>query len=259
MRTRSRRAVEAARSLIDELGIERPTEIDVELIAAYLGVFVTYRPLVNQEGHLLRSRDAGLVVVNESATLSSKWRFVVAHELGHFVLHPDEDQLHVCTEGTLNEAGRITTQEIEANDFAAELLMPSSLFAPRAGAVGAGPPSIWEVADIARAFDTSLTSTALRFIQHTDQACALAHVTKGRIDWWTRTPAFVPHLRRGARISENTLTAAVAAGEHAPSVPVPSEPTAWSRTMRAARLELFEHAVSLGGYGSVLALLWHGV
>jgi Zn-dependent peptidase ImmA (M78 family) len=259
MRTRSRRAVEAARGLIDELGLTEPSEIDVELIAAYLGVYVRYRPLGNQEGHLLRSGDAGLVVVDEAATTSSKWRFVIGHELGHFMLHPDEDQLHVCTDGALRETGRITRQEYEANDFAAELLMPSAMFAPRVARISGGPPTIWEVSALARAFDTSLTATALRFILHTQEACALAHVTGGRIDWWTRTRAFVPRLRPGAPIPEGTLTAAVAAGEHAPSVSVPSEPLAWSKTMRAARLELFEHAVSLGGYGSVLALLWHGV
>ena len=69
-----------------------------------------------------------MIVVSDDAYASGKWRFVIAHELGHFLRHPELDQFRLCTDadmGTWYRAG----PEQEANDFAAELLMPEDPFA----------------------------------------------------------------------------------------------------------------------------------
>ena len=79
----------AASRLLDELHIRHPHEIDAELIAAHQNLFVRYRPLVHEAGHLLRTGKVGLIVIAESARRSEHWRWVIAHELGHFLRHPD--------------------------------------------------------------------------------------------------------------------------------------------------------------------------
>src|SRR5205807_9359977 len=55
-------------------------------------------------------------------------RFVIAHELGHLLLGHGSDILKLCDEGDLLEwAKGQRPYENEANEFAAELLMPEDL------------------------------------------------------------------------------------------------------------------------------------
>jgi Zn-dependent peptidase ImmA (M78 family) len=68
----------------------------------------------------LESRGDGRTIVLNGPGDERRRRFTIAHEIGHFVLHPER----VSPErgGPANEAGRRV--EREANQFAAELLMP---------------------------------------------------------------------------------------------------------------------------------------
>jgi hypothetical protein len=66
--------------------------------------------------------DARAIVLNGSGD-SGRRRFTIAHEIGHFVLHPERCRPE--RGGGVNEAGRM--EEREADAFAAELLMPDHL------------------------------------------------------------------------------------------------------------------------------------
>jgi Zn-dependent peptidase ImmA (M78 family) len=59
-----------------------------------------------------------LVVINSSHS-SGRKRFTAAHELGHIVLHPDSDEVDYRISSSASEP-----KEVEANRFAAEILMP---------------------------------------------------------------------------------------------------------------------------------------
>jgi len=65
----------------------------------------------------------GRAIVLDGAGDSGRRRFTIAHEIGHFVLHPERCRPE--RGGAVNEAGRM--QEREADAFAAELLMPEYL------------------------------------------------------------------------------------------------------------------------------------
>ena len=74
----------------------------------------------------------GVVIIGVNSSHSiGRQRFTTAHELGHLILHKDEN-LHVDERspiGFRNEESSLATKdvEIEANQFAAELLMPAEL------------------------------------------------------------------------------------------------------------------------------------
>jgi predicted transcriptional regulator len=65
----------------------------------------------------------GRAIVLSGGGASGRRRFTIAHEIGHFVLHPERCRPE--RGGAVNEAGRM--QEREADAFAAELLMPEHL------------------------------------------------------------------------------------------------------------------------------------
>ncbi len=106
-------------------------------------------------------------------------RFTVAHELGHYFLsgHPEKlfprgDGIHESKSGFISG----DPLERQADCFAGALLMPNSLFRKAVDDAGTGFSAI-EM--LAKKCKTSITSTAIRFTQFTDEAVAVI-VSSGR-------------------------------------------------------------------------------
>jgi len=125
------------RSLLSSAGItEAP--VDVEAIAKRIGIDVRkaeFTPADKLSGILYRDSGRTVIGVN-SAHPSARQRFTIAHEIGHSVLE-HSDSLYVdrniprslvMFRDSRSEEG-IIDHEIEANAFAAELLMPSDFLA----------------------------------------------------------------------------------------------------------------------------------
>ena len=245
-------AVKAARQLLAELQIERPSEIDIELIAAYRYLRVQRRPLTQEEGRIAHSGGTGVITVSDRAYRSAKWRWVIAHELGHFHRHVGVDQYALCTARDMN-AGQGSGRESEANDFAAELLMPEFLFEKRCDR---NRPSLKDVRELSEEFSTSLTATAMRFVYYTPEPCAVIQSSEGRVDWCSWSEDFALGIRNGTRLSEKTYAGDLVAGKAVGDYLQQVDGDAWSDVAWAPDVDLFEHSVKISP-GSVLTLLWH--
>jgi Zn-dependent peptidase ImmA (M78 family) len=124
---RPNRAEQAAIGLLDQFGIHE-LPIPVDKIAEDLGVALRYEPLEGGlSGVLFRDQQGRQVIGVNALHAPVRQRFTIAHELGHLRLH--EDALYV--DGLVRRDGKsslaLDPQEIEANSFAAELLMPRNL------------------------------------------------------------------------------------------------------------------------------------
>lgn len=238
-----------ARELIVKLGIRDPEDIDIELIAAHHGLTVRRRPLHHEEGRLVRRGNAGLIVVSENAYASKKWRFVIAHEVGHYLRHPKVDQLDLCTNADLH--GWYTGREAEANEFAAELLMPSSIFRKLCDR---NRPSLRDVAEIADRFETSLAATAIRYVQLTDEPCAVVFSRGGVVQWVVWQESFRVPIKRGTRLDRRTYAGDLHAGEPVLDQLQSVDTEGWCE--REIDIELFEHSRRVGS-DAVLSFLWH--
>lgn len=122
---------------------------------------VRYAPLIGCDARIVGMGDRGVLTVNSAQGLARQ-RFSLAHELGHWQLH--RGRLMLChaeeIDGTVSEARGL---EVDADRYAAALLMPRFLFEPAAAALGNRPP--WAMAEsLAGQFQTSLLATALRMI-----------------------------------------------------------------------------------------------
>lgn len=114
--------------------------LPVARLARDLGIHVVVQTFDGDEdisGFYLREGLERIIAVNE-AHPEVRRRFTIAHELGHAVLH-DHDGIHIDTgftyrlrDGTSSLA--IDTDEMSANQFAAELLMPVDEVRARVGA-----------------------------------------------------------------------------------------------------------------------------
>ena len=117
----------AALGVLRKFGLSH-APIDVAAIAARVGAIVTYEAFKEDlSGVLIKEKTRTVIGVNSSHP-QTRQRFTIAHEIGHLVLqHAGEifvDQTVMKRDAKSSRA--VDRQEIDANRFAAELLMPES-------------------------------------------------------------------------------------------------------------------------------------
>jgi Zn-dependent peptidase ImmA (M78 family) len=115
-----------AEQYLASLKIAQPP-IPVEKIAALMGAQIQYVPFDGELAGMLVRKEGEIFIGVNSLHHANRQRFTVAHELGHLCYH--EGEVHVDRKLQLNRRDQtsslaIDPDEIEANRFAAELLMP---------------------------------------------------------------------------------------------------------------------------------------
>lgn len=248
----SPRAHQRAIEVLDELRIESVDELDVELIAANYGAVTRYRPLQNEQGHLVRRGDAAVIVVDERLRGTPRARWVVGHELGHFLLHAGHDQYDSCTTADLVDY-QASGREPEANHFAGELLMPERFFARECDR---SRPSLKDVLELAERYGTSLTATAFRFARFAPEPCAVVISVEGRVRFVGRSKTWRFFIEEGHLLTGQTYAGDLFAGRDVPAMPMRVEARAWSSAEWAGDSDIVEHTMALGGTGWALSVLW---
>lgn len=190
MPSSERKAIAVARAddLLNELRIREPSEIDIGRISVFKGAEVRHAPLRGMDGCLVREGESAIITVRSSLRFEGQRRFVVAHELGHFFLHPHARQIETVDKHQANNwSEKQEAEEYEANLFAAELLMPRALFRPRAADQ---EPSFELIEALAKEFSTTLTATAVQFALTTTEECAVVSAANRRRKWFVLSPGF---------------------------------------------------------------------
>jgi Zn-dependent peptidase ImmA (M78 family) len=127
MAVRKKRIQTLIKEILHKHSVSEPP-ISIEMIAQKHGLQIHSQPLQSDlSGFLYHDEHHAVIGVNNSHS-KVRQRFTIAHELGHFLLHQN-DSLHVDRavhakfRDSLSKQGT-NIDEIEANLFAAELLMP---------------------------------------------------------------------------------------------------------------------------------------
>jgi Zn-dependent peptidase ImmA (M78 family) len=128
MRNQSEPEARAIELLNDARIVEAP--VPVETLAIGLGADITYEPYDGEvSGMLVRGDDGGAVIGVNSKHAITRQRFSVAHEIAHLVLHTGKPMFIDRFVRVNWRDGSSDQEEVEANAFAAELLMPRELLA----------------------------------------------------------------------------------------------------------------------------------
>ena len=147
--------------------------VPVDLIATAEGVAVIEQTFTGDlSGALIRSNGMSAIAVNSTHSPNRK-RFTVAHELGHHMLAHKGEEDHVDWEFTVirrdgrsSEANNV--QEVEANSFAASLLMPKAILSAdlklEAGPNGEIDLARDQIAFLARRYQVSEVAMKFRLI-----------------------------------------------------------------------------------------------
>lgn len=166
---RRSRAKREAERLLERCEIER-LPVDLPKIARELELSVVTESLGEGISGLLVRTAKGTHICVAAGDSRTRRRFTVAHEIGHHVLgHEFEPGEHVHVDrgtyilqrGTRAAEG-VDPQEIEANHFAACLLMPLHLVEREVERLGVPQLSEEHVSSLARTFGVSEQSMAIR-------------------------------------------------------------------------------------------------
>ena len=166
MRPRYALARRKAKQLLREAGIAAPP-VPVEQLAERMGALVRYAPFDGQMSGLLhRSADGNRAVIGvNSRHPTVRQRFSIAHELGHLALHEPAfqiDQHAFVSFRNSKSSSASDPHEIEANQFAAALLMPEALLRACLDQFGENPDVEESIGRLAQRFDVSTQAMTIR-------------------------------------------------------------------------------------------------
>ena len=255
-------AKQKGEALVREFKIDS-LPVDPFAIAADQDIVVEAKPDTEPgvSGMLLRHGDVFGILYATHIPNEGYQRFSVGHELGHYFLDGHID--HVLPEDGIHasHAGFLSTEpyELEADHFSAGLLMPRALFSRALSRAGQGLVAVESVAGLCR---TSLTATAIRYAELTDDAVAIIISTGKTIDYCflSDTIKSLPELtwlRKGTPIPKATETAKFNADPvrvaNADRTEVDIDIMDWLGGTRS--VEAVEEVISLGSYGKTLTVL----
>lgn len=248
-----RRAEAKSSNLLTAYSIDDPG-FCVETLADAMGIVVREGGLDTADAWLFRRPDGhGILRVRSKGTSDARRRFSIAHELGHWELHPNLTQGRYCTEENLSDYVR-SSEEVEANCFAASLLMPRFMMREH---MGSADPSFALVDRLTAAFETSRTATARRLVELTKYRVILVCCIGGRVVWRVKSDAAKYYALEGALVPADSLTARTISTRSQFAEHAEISPRVWLRDNPVANPEeCFEDVRYNPSLDMSLTLLW---
>jgi Zn-dependent peptidase ImmA (M78 family) len=223
-------------------------------VVTQIGLEVIFREAESYEGALLRIKDVprGFIVINSQIREESRKLFTIAHECGHFLLPAQQDLSTPCSKDKIeNWNEQLYRPELDANRFAAEILMPRDSVSPYLRL----EPTMESIQSLAGLCGTSLTASGFRLIELTSFRAAIVWSQNNSVMWYKSSPEFVRWIRKG-ELNEGTFASDCFKRRDVPKKLEPVLASAWlfEKGLEAG-VRIWEHSVSLPNYSAVLSLL----
>jgi hypothetical protein len=242
-----------ARALLNH---SKTAGLSVEDTAAKLGLIIRDVDATSFEGALVRIRQSrqGVIAVRRGIRELGRRRFTIAHEVAHFVLpnHNHDDCL--CKSSTIESWRKdaVRSQEYDANRFASELLLPAKTLYPL---VNKKNLTLFDVKSLAFQFNASLTATAVKSVEVTEEACALVCSVRHEVKWVCRSESFRHFIPR-MRLGNDSLAERLFRGSSELELEGEVLATAWIDSDEIRRnAKMWEESIAMPHYESVLSLL----
>jgi Zn-dependent peptidase ImmA (M78 family) len=224
-------------------------------IAAKIGLTVVEVEAENFDGALLRVQgtNLGRLILNSRIREVGRKRFTLAHEIGHYILPTHTDLRTPCQRSDIeNWSTQTSSAEIEANRFAAEILLPKE---PLSEFVKVAP-SFNTIQSIATRFGTSLTAASYRLVELSSYRIAVVWSSDGRAVWYRRSEEFGRAVKTGV-LDERTFAFDCFRGNQVPNQFEPVAASAWLYDDNLKDdAKIWEHSLYLPNYNSTLTLLY---
>lgn len=248
----------AAKKLLQKYCITQPNEVAIEDLIFAEGAYFEAKSIQGSQGRIIFKGDTAFISISNSITNLGKRQFVIAHELGHFILHKKLAHFFNCNEKDFLEWHKSGSHESEANDFAAEILMPYHLFNPISKRFTFKKDIIEHLSST---FGTSITATSLRYKDIGHTPIAIACSTNGFIKWSSKSPLFpLWNMKNKVRLSSESVAYDFFITAKLPQEPEIVEPSAWFDGIKpnqyGNRIYLYEQCIHIKSQNEVLSLIW---
>lgn len=196
-----------AKTLLQELKLKTPPIRPREVVKQLQVLLHEVDAVDRFDGWILQVDGSAAICINRAIASEARKNFTIAHELGHFRL-PWHTRQPQCLRQDIEAfySSSVKTEEAEANEFAAELLMPEDLARSLVEEGNIGLEGIQQVADT---FKTSYTSSAYRYIQFTPYPAALVICEQRKIKYVSLSGALRQtrwrFADRGTALSQNSM------------------------------------------------------
>ena len=136
----------------------------------------------------------GYVVLSSEVQEVRRQHFTLGHEIGHYLLPDQQDLCQPCGKTQIESWDEaLARPERDANQFAAEILMPRSIIQPFLREI----PRFKYIEQIAQVCDTSLTASAYRLCELSSFRVAMVWSEAFRVRWYKPSEEFVRWVRKG--------------------------------------------------------------
>jgi IrrE N-terminal-like domain len=209
------------------------------------------------EGLLVRPRGIprGIIAIKKGIRSVGRKRFTLAHEIGHFVLPGHDEDGTICGHQDIEGwKDKSNSKEREADDFAAELLIPTLVVKTH---LALRTPSLSAIEAVAEECGASLSASAWKYCDLTSEQCAIVWSEQGVVSWSRRSPEFPFFIKKDQPIVEASYASNCFRHEKVPPAPEPVPAEAWigSFNLKEGSV-IYEESRLLPSYDSVLTLLW---
>ena len=178
-----------AHELLESCGLDEITQLPMDLFIAGLGAIMIEEELVHYDGKIIFGKNKTVIKVNSEIQFPERKRFVAAHEIGHFMMHKDMElpddifsNFNIFT--GMEKSLKTGVQELEANEFASELLMPDKLFLKEIIGKKFTPLLI---KNLSERFKTSLTATVFKYLQYDLHPICIVFIENGKVKYWKKS------------------------------------------------------------------------
>jgi len=239
---------QAARGLVHKLNISSPP-INVFDVCSSLNIDITYKAFDDVDACFILKNGSKKIIVNNFIRYPTREKFTIAHELGHYFL-PKHRKIYLCSPDDIQNFESNKKHENEANEFAAEFLMPNYLFKLD---VEKMPLSMETLKELSNKYETSLTSTAIKYIKTINAPVALFFSDRNNIRWAIKSDSFMYDLRDGW-LSEKSYAHNYFEGFNLPSQFNEVSPEVWIRSPMVFD-DFFESSYAYSSLNKVLTLV----
>ena len=195
----------AARKILEEFGIEEPGDFTVEDLIHARDIILQEKKISNSDGRIVFGKERTIISINSEIKYTGRKRFTLAHELGHFELHHNENT-HLEDNSLTLDYFKNGGQEYEANQFATELLMPSNLFIRFTDGKPFSPDLLREIADY---FRTSITSATYRYLELGQHPIFLFYSRDKELIYWKNSSNYYNKVKDITRLGVPTDSVAM--------------------------------------------------
>ena len=188
----------------------------------------------------------------DSGSIRRRQRFSIGHELGHW----ERDRgkaVYLCQASDFRSfESKRQSPEARANEYAADLLMPSFMFKP---AAMNRSMTFDEVEDLGGLFDTSKTATAIRFVRMGSYpAMVICYGMEGR-RWYQPGPDVPYFLYPKKELSHDTDAFDLLFGKGSSTRPRMADADSWIDHRDSHRYSIYEHSIKIS-QDEILTMLW---